>query len=372
MVTATHATHTTHATPTESKTTQHAGTGANPCLHLVMTFAAPQHPSALGACPDDPLDAGPEWTPFDFALSRFLHATGEDERLVGVGFWGGRFKFNTINATTPTQLQQTTRQLHTNYNTPTTTNNALTTTNNALTTTNNALTTPQLQRANYNIPTTTRQLQHANYAHQLRTTTHNHTQPHTTNRTRLRAQRRLQAHPPLRQRVVAALPDGRHDAGHTRAQAANDVLRADGPVRGAARAVRTGDLDWVFWTVVGRAGGCRDPHHIAFRFPRRRRRPKRTRRPDQRADAVKNKHPPPPITRPQKHDTSPYHTTTLPNQLHKLNAPSLYTVPTTHNPIKHTATSRSTSTSPPTRPSATSSPWCRARRARWSSTTPTC
>ncbi|GBF92229.1 hypothetical protein Rsub_05311 [Raphidocelis subcapitata] len=55
------------------------GTGSNPCLHLVMTFGAPSHPSALGACPDDPLDAGPEWTPFDFALSRFLHA-GDYER----------------------------------------------------------------------------------------------------------------------------------------------------------------------------------------------------------------------------------------------------------------------------------------------------
>jgi hypothetical protein len=53
------------------------GTGQNPCLHLVMSFGAPSHPSSLGACPDDPLDAGPEWTPFDFTLSRFLHATGE-------------------------------------------------------------------------------------------------------------------------------------------------------------------------------------------------------------------------------------------------------------------------------------------------------
>lgn len=51
------------------------GTGSNPCLHLVMVFGAPTHPSSLGACPDDPLDAGPEWTPFDFTLSRFLHST---------------------------------------------------------------------------------------------------------------------------------------------------------------------------------------------------------------------------------------------------------------------------------------------------------
>jgi hypothetical protein len=57
------------------------GTGAHPCLHLVMAFGAPAHPNSLGACPDDPLDAGPEWTPFDFTLSRFLHATGENSFL---------------------------------------------------------------------------------------------------------------------------------------------------------------------------------------------------------------------------------------------------------------------------------------------------
>lgn len=59
------------------------GAGANPCLHLVMVFGAPSHPSALGACPDDPLDAGPEWSPFDFTLSRFLHASGEARGVRG-------------------------------------------------------------------------------------------------------------------------------------------------------------------------------------------------------------------------------------------------------------------------------------------------
>jgi hypothetical protein len=46
-----------------------------PALHQV--FATDKHPNSLGPCPDDPLDAGEDWTSFDFTMARFLHATGE-------------------------------------------------------------------------------------------------------------------------------------------------------------------------------------------------------------------------------------------------------------------------------------------------------
>lgn len=50
----------------------------SPVLHLVMVFSTDRHPNSLGPCPDDPLDAGEEWTPFDFTMSRFLHGTDEE------------------------------------------------------------------------------------------------------------------------------------------------------------------------------------------------------------------------------------------------------------------------------------------------------
>lgn len=45
--------------------------------NLLQVFSSDRHPHSLGPCPDDPLDAGDEWTPFDFTMSRFLHGTGE-------------------------------------------------------------------------------------------------------------------------------------------------------------------------------------------------------------------------------------------------------------------------------------------------------
>lgn len=50
----------------------------SPVLHLVMVFSTDKHPNSLGPCPDDPLDAGEEWTPFDFTMSRFLHGSDEE------------------------------------------------------------------------------------------------------------------------------------------------------------------------------------------------------------------------------------------------------------------------------------------------------
>jgi hypothetical protein len=41
-----------------------------------QVYSTDRHPNSLGPCPDDPLDAGEEWTPFDFTMSRFLHGTG--------------------------------------------------------------------------------------------------------------------------------------------------------------------------------------------------------------------------------------------------------------------------------------------------------
>lgn len=45
-----------------------------------QVFSTDRHPNSLGPCPDDPLDAGEEWTPFDFTMSRFLHGTRERGR----------------------------------------------------------------------------------------------------------------------------------------------------------------------------------------------------------------------------------------------------------------------------------------------------
>jgi hypothetical protein len=60
-----------------------------PRVSCRQVFATDRHPAALGPCPDDPSDAGEEWTPFDLTMSRFLHGTGEERGWQGLQDKGG-------------------------------------------------------------------------------------------------------------------------------------------------------------------------------------------------------------------------------------------------------------------------------------------
>jgi hypothetical protein len=147
-----------------------------------MAFGAPSHPNSLGACPDDPLDAGPEWTPFDFTLSRFLHATGARG---GVGAAGRARRGGECSARRGRCCWR--------------------------------------EAAAAAPPSRGRRSCSAS-APRPSSPPHPST-PHPHPSTRLRAQRHLQAHPPLRQGLLDPVPDGAGRAAAARARASRSGLR---------------------------------------------------------------------------------------------------------------------------------------------------